>query len=288
MAVRTRHDAGMNYWLASSTRCRRWCSASSSCSRCSWSAVLPLAGGQRQGHRAHAPQCPDPQLAVLSLEKTRQAQHRRGARRCARTSPWRRASATASSSSTRASAAAPPCPEPMNSPPRLKAKSGWPPHARPGRGAQPADRILAPPARRSRSAATSRAEGQGSQSASRSWVAPQCRPGAARAGARATAPLLRAAARHPRQSARHPHCRRPLRVPVGGVLRFGQAQLNKPEAAPSSTSLPTRCLSLTATSARDRLGAAGRRPHRRAADRELGLPLELGAFGGAPSRWCNI
>ena len=45
--------------------------------------------------------------------------------------------------------------------------------------------------------------------------------------------LLRPAARHPRQPAGHPHRRRPLRVPVGGVLRHrpGGAQARRPRRA---------------------------------------------------------
>ena len=55
--------------------------------------------------------------------------------------------------------------------------------------------------------------------------------GAARAGAVALPlGLLRPAARDPRQPLRHPHRRRPLRVPVGGVLRHrtGGAQAGRP------------------------------------------------------------
>ena len=105
-----------------------------------------------------------------------------------------------------------------------------------GRGAQPADRGAAPPARRARRGARClREEGQGRAGPHRrSRPAAQRGAGAARAGAVALPlRLLRPAARHPRQPARHPHRRRPLRVPVGGVLRHrpGGAQARGPRRA---------------------------------------------------------
>ena len=88
-----------------------------------------------------------------------------------------------------------------------------------------------------------RAEGQGFAAAHRrSRPAAQRGAGAARAGTVALPlGLLRQAARHPRQPARHPRRRRPLRVPVRGVLRLSGKRRCGRKAAPSSTSSPARC-----------------------------------------------
>jgi Chromosome segregation ATPases len=87
---------------------------------------------------------------------------------------------------------------------------------------------------------------------------------------------------HSRQSARHPHRRRPLRVPVGSVLRHRQGHSTSPRAAPSSTGSPAALLELgKEDSGRDRLGAARRRPYRRAADQQPAVQEQLGAFGRA-------
>ena len=97
------------------------------------------------------------------------------------------------------------------------------PRAGADRGAQPADRGAAPSARLARRRARRlREEGQGiADPHRRSRPAPQRGARAAGAGALALSlGLLRPAARHPRQPARHPRRRRPLRVPVGSVLRF--------------------------------------------------------------------
>ncbi len=116
----------------------------------------------------------------------------------------------------------------------------------------------------------------------RSRPAPQCRAGAAGAGAVALPfGLLRPAARDPRQPPRHPRGRRPLRVPVGGVLRCraGGAAAGRPRRDRQARECARR--SRKADSDRHRLGAARRRPHRRAPDRERAVSLELGAVGGA-------
>ena len=116
----------------------------------------------------------------------------------------------------------------------------------------------------------------------RSRPAPQRRAGAARAGAVALSlRLLRPAARNPRQSRRHPRRRRSLRVPVGSLLRRrpGGARAGRPRRARQARRRAVR--PGKADPDRDRLGAARRRPHRRAADRERAVPLELGAVGRA-------
>ena len=130
-------------------------------------------------------------------------------------------------------------------------------------------------------------QGQGSAGAHRrSRPAAQRRAGAARAGAVALPlGLLRPPARDPRQPPGHPRGRRPLRVPVGGVLRRRRRRCSSRRAAPSSTSSRARCIELEKQiPQRHRLGAARRRPHRRAADRERAVSLELGAVGGARDR----
>ena len=156
--------------------------------------------------------------------------------------------------------------------------------------AQPADRRAAPPTCRARKRARSlREQGQGIAGApQRSRPAAQSRAGAARAGAVAL-PLgvLRPAARDPRQPARHPRGRRPLRVPVGSVLRCrsGGPAAGRPRRARQARERAGR--TGEANSYGDRLGAARRRPHRRAADRERAVSLELGTVRRARSRWCN-
>ena len=62
----------------------------------------------------------------------------------------------------------------------------------------------------------------------------------------------------------------------------GQAVLQPGGPQPNSTSSRRALLDLDKQiPVRNRLGAAGRRPHRRAADRERAVPVELGAVGGA-------
>ena len=106
------------------------------------------------------------------------------------------------------------------------------------RGAEPADQRAAPPTRRAGGSA--RRFGKARQGIAgadrRPRAAAQRRAGAAGAGIVAL-PLgiLRPAARHSRQPAGYPHRRRPLRVPVGSVLRHrtglllpeGRAELDK-------------------------------------------------------------
>ena len=75
----------------------------------------------------------------------------------------------------------------------------------------------------------------------RSRPAAQRRAGQAGAGIVAL-PLgiFRTAARHSRQPARHPHRRRPLRVPVRSVLRYRAGAAAARKAAPNSTRSPPR------------------------------------------------
>ena len=103
----------------------------------------------------------------------------------------------------------------------------------------------------------------------RSRPAAQRRAGAAGAGTVALPlRLLRPAARDPRQPAGHPHRRRPLRVPVGGVLRHRPGGAASPEGRAELDKLATALLDLEKQDpGRNPLGAARRRPHRRAADR---------------------
>ncbi len=97
--------------------------------------------------------------------------------------------------------------------------------------AQAADSGHAPAARRAGGGARRlRGEGQGSPGPHlRTRLAPQCRAGPARPGA-GPLPLrlLRPPAPGARHEARHPRRRRPLRLPVGGVLKpEGRGELDK-------------------------------------------------------------
>ena len=232
---------------------------------------------------------------LLSLEKLGKLDARRPARRkCAPASPPPKASATASRASTTAWPA--PAATPQGRANELnKALDSEKPVtvARAGadRGAEPADQRAAPPARGARrSARRLREARQGIAGAHRrSRPAPERRAGAARAGTVAL-PLgiLRPAARHSRQSSRHPHRRRPLRVPVGSVLRHrpGRAAARRPRRARQARHRADR--SRQADPERNRLGAAGRRPHRRAADQHRRCSSRTGnCRRRAPSRWCN-
>src|SRR5215217_6038273 len=107
--------------------------------------------------------------------------------------------------------------------------------------------------------------------------AAQRRPRAAGAGARPLPlRLLRPPSADPRQPHRRAYRRRPLRVPVRAVLR---ARSGDPEAGGDARARP-HCgaprRAREADSARHPMGAAGRRPHRRAPDRDAAVPLELG------------
>ena len=229
--------------------------------------------------------------------KDRQGRRSRtSSRSCARRSPPPKASATA----TRA---CPTAPAPATPPRRARSASS-------PASSKPRSRSRAARWRRSRSstsrsprcAASSRALEQALDASEkkdkesqtphrRPRPAAQRRAGAARAGAVALPlRLLRPAARDPRQPAGHPHRRRPLRVAVGGVLRHRQGRSSSPKAAPSSTSSPTRLLeSGEADPAGDRLGAARRRPHRRAPDHRRRSSSRTGTCRPrARSRWCNI
>ncbi|MGY4305879.1 cell division protein FtsL [Bradyrhizobium sp. USDA 4369] len=73
-------------------------------------------------------------------------------------------------------------------------------------------------------------------------------------------------ARDPRQPARHPRRRRPLRVPVGGVLRHRPGHPAARGTAGAELGGDGAGRSRQADPGRDLLGAARRRPHRRQAD----------------------
>ena len=103
--------------------------------------------------------------------------------------------------------------------------------------------------------------------------------------------LLRPPARNPRQPARHPHRRRPLRAASPSCCstparpnccrrRKARSTRSQPPSSSSSSKIPDR----------HRLGAAGRRPHRRAADR--GTAGSSSRTGTCPRRArfrsCNI
>ena len=150
---------------------------------------------------------------------------------------------------------------------------------------------LAPPARGAGGRARCLGEArQGFADAHRrARPAAERRAGAARAGAGALSfGILRPPARDPRQPVRHPHRRRPLRVPVGSVLRrrSGRAQAGRARRARSAR----RCArgARAADPRGNSLGAADRRPHRRAADRQSPSFHPTGSCRPrAPSRWCS-
>ena len=103
--------------------------------------------------------------------------------------------------------------------------------------------------------------------------------------------LLRPPAAGARQPARHPHRRRPLRVPVGGVLRSPARPALKPAGQAELDKLAAALVDLDKQiPGRHPLGAARRRPHRQAA--ALGhRPVhdQLGAVRRrAPSPSCSI
>ena len=79
----------------------------------------------------------------------------------------------------------------------------------------------------------------------------------------------------------HPDRRRPLRIPVGGVLRHraGAVAARRPRRTRQAGDRADR--SRQANPARNRLGAAGRRPYRRAADQQPAVQVELGIIVGA-------
>ena len=205
-------------------------------------AVLPVAGGQRQGQGAGAAERADraAQRPAVAGE-ARQAQSRRTAVADARRSRRRR-------KRTR------PRQGPLRRPCRAGQRRRRPRRrivegarfreadflARAGddRGAEPADQRPAPPARGAGGSA--RCLGEARQGFAdphrRARPAAERRAGAARAGAGALSfGILRPPARDPRQPLRHPHRRRPLRVPVGGVLRRRPGRAASRKAAPSST-----------------------------------------------------
>ncbi len=127
-------------------------------------------------------------------------------------------------------------------------KAGVVARAGAGRSAQPADRGAAPPARRAGRRARRLGEARPANPQARVadlGSAAECSAGAARAGTVAL-PLgfLRPPARHSRQPPGHPHRRRPLRVPVGSVLRHRPGGAAYPRARPSSTSSPRALLEL--------------------------------------------
>ena len=91
-----------------------------------------------------------------------------------------------------------------------------------------------------------------------------------------------------RQSAGHPRRRRPLRVPVGSAVRR-RAGRACPKASAELDKLAEALLDLdTRDPDRHRLGAARRRPHRRAADHQRGSSRRTGSCPPrARSRWCS-
>ena len=118
---------------------------------------------------------------------------------------------------------------------------------------------------------------------------PAAEPCAGSAGAGAVAlplRLLRPVARNSRQPLRHSRRRRPLRVPVGGVLRHrpGRAQAGRPRRDRQDRRRDRRARQ--ADPAGDRLGAARRRPHRRAADCRAAAPTGT-CRHRARSPWCS-
>ena len=233
---------------------------------------------------------------------------RSSSRNCARASPAPKASATASRASTKASAAA--RRDAQGKVDRAHRRSSTPRSSLTARALAQVEvlnqqiaalrRQLAALEERARSV---REEGQGfADPHRRSRPAAQRGAGAARAGTVAL-PLrfLRPAARDPRQPSRHPHRRRPLRVPVGSVLRHrpGGAQAGRPRRArqdreraarPRASRFPATspgCCASTATptSARSRravphqLGPVGG-----ARDRGGAVPDQQGRVAAAPGR----
>ena len=127
--------------------------------------------------------------------------------------------------------------------PALQAEEHHCQRAGPGRGTQPADRRAAPAvggsAERARPVGIEEQGGAGPHHRAR----PAAQPGARREGARAerlSLRVLRQAAPDPRRPARLPHCRRPFRAAVGGVLRHQQRHAEDRKARPSSTRWPVR------------------------------------------------
>ena len=120
-------------------------------------------------------------------------------------------------------------------------------------------------------------ESQGTRRRSR--PAAERRVGAARAGTVALSlRILRPAARDPRQSPGCPHRRRPLRVPVGSLLRYraGASSAGRPRRTRQGRIGTDR--TRQENSGRNRLGDAGRRAHRRAADHQPAVQVELGVI----------
>ena len=94
---------------------------------------------------------------------------------------------------------------------------------------------------------------------------------------------------HPRQPPRHPRRRRPLRVPVGSVLRHRTGACCCPKAAAELDKLASAIARTgKADPFGDRLGAAGRRPYRlRGRSRARSSSRTGNCRPRAPSRWCN-
>ena len=124
----------------------------------------------------------------------------------------------------------------------------------------------------------------------RSRPAAQSGAGAEGAGAdQVPLRLLRQAARDPRQPARHAHRRRPLRAAIGGVLRHRQGRPQAGGAQRARQGRRRAHRTREADPGRHPLGAARRRPHRRAADHRRRSSSRTGTCRRrARSRWCNI
>ena len=123
----------------------------------------------------------------------------------------------------------------------------------------------------------------------RARLAPQRRAGPARAGAGALSlRLLRPPAPDPRHAARHPRRRRPLRLPVRGVLRCrpGRAEARGPGELDKLATVAAR--SRQRDAAGHPLDPARRRPHRQPADPHRRNSPRTGiSRRRAPSRWSS-
>ncbi len=94
---------------------------------------------------------------------------------------------------------------------------------------------------------------------------------------------------NPRQPARHARGRRPLRAAIGAVLRHRQGRSEAGGARRARQGRRRAGRTGEANSGRYRLGAARRRPHRRAADHRRRNSNRTGTCRRrARLRWCNI
>ena len=154
-----------------------------------------------------------------------------------------------------------------------------------GRAAQPADRGAAQADRRAgrRARRFGNARPRIQHQDRRSRPPPERRAGAARAGAQPL-PLgfLRAAARNPVRSRKHPHRRRPLRVPVGGAVPVGRRGDQRRRPGRDEEACRRHHRAAEGDPAGDQLGAARRRPHRQQA--AVRAPAATATIGSCPRR----